>query len=220
MTAEANERRPQRRAGTFTLGITLAAAGLGMLASWFWPGFHPQWLVNGAPVILVLLGIEVLIAAKGGGRVKYDWAGIILCFLITCAALAMYAAAWWLQANPYGSYSVSNCSRLTNETSYQMSFGYFNGFDSHSMELKSGQVLLGESDIQNGWIEAEIRNEDGETVWEQTLLGGQQQIGISRSGLYTIEVFGRQAGGHFSFTAEPPAPEPAVEKSPAALPSE
>lgn len=201
-TVQSADRRPQRRVGTFTLGLTLVAAGTAMLASWFWPGFHPQWLVNGAPVILVLLGVEVLIAARGGGRVRYDWAGMILCFLITCAALAMYAAAWWLEANPYGSYSVSNCSRLADETSYQMSFGYFNGFDSHSMELKSGQVLLGESDIQNGWIETEISNEDGETVWEQTLFGGQQQIEISESGLYTIEVSGRQARGRFSFHAE------------------
>ena len=49
MTAAGSEQRPQRRAGTFTLGVTLVAAGAAMLASWFWPGFQPQWLVNASP---------------------------------------------------------------------------------------------------------------------------------------------------------------------------
>lgn len=202
MTAAGSEQRPQRRVGTFTLGVTLVAAGAAMLASWFWPGFQPQWLVNASPVILILLGIEVLIAAGGGGRVRYDWAGIILCFLITCAALAMYAAAWWFEANPYDFRQADHCSRMENETCYQMDYGYFNGYDSGTLSLKAGQVLLGEAGSDSGWLEVTVCDEDGETIWEQSPFEGRQRIEISRDGLYTVEVFGQRARGYFSFNVE------------------
>ena len=43
MTAS-EETRPQRRVGTFTLGVVLVAAGLGMLASLLWPQVEIGWL--------------------------------------------------------------------------------------------------------------------------------------------------------------------------------
>ena len=39
MTAS-EETRPQRRVGTFTLGVVLVAAGCGMLVSLLWPSFE------------------------------------------------------------------------------------------------------------------------------------------------------------------------------------
>ena len=69
--------RPQRRAGTFTLGVALVVAGLGMMASLFWPALEIGWLLKLSPLILVCLGVEVLLAARGGGRVKYDWLGML-----------------------------------------------------------------------------------------------------------------------------------------------
>ena len=49
---------------------------------------------------LCSLGAEVLLAARGGGRVKYDWVGMVLCCLIVCAALVLFAAAWCLVHDP------------------------------------------------------------------------------------------------------------------------
>ena len=40
--------------------------------------------------------VVVLLAARGGARVKYDWAAMVLCFLLTGGALCLYAAAWML----------------------------------------------------------------------------------------------------------------------------
>lgn len=86
----------QRRVGTLTLGAVLVITGCAMLAALFWPELDLRWLLKGAPLILVSLGVETLLAARSDGRVKYDWVGMILCFLLVCAALCMYAAAWWL----------------------------------------------------------------------------------------------------------------------------
>lgn len=98
----------QRRAGTFTLGVTLVVFGLVALAAMFLP--HPEqiktlalWSLRLSPLILIALGTEVLLAARGGSKVKYDWLGMLLCFLLVCAALCMAAAAWVLLYAPeYG----------------------------------------------------------------------------------------------------------------------
>ena len=88
--------RPCRRVGTFTFGMVLVVSGLAMLVSMFVPQLEFTWLLQLAPLALISLGVETLLAARGGGRVKYDWVGMLLCFLIVCASLVLFAAAWWL----------------------------------------------------------------------------------------------------------------------------
>lgn len=97
---ERNEGAPQRRVGTLTLGVVLVAAGVCMLVSMFFPTLELKWVVQASPVILVSLGVETLLAAKGGGRVKYDWVGMILCFLLVCTAVVLYAVAYTFVWHP------------------------------------------------------------------------------------------------------------------------
>ena len=103
---ETNERtasEKQRRVGTFTLGVVLVTAGILMLVSMFWPQLNWEWALKCSPLILIGLGVETLIAAKGGGKVKYDWVGMVLCFVLVCASLCLYAVAWCLMYGPeYG----------------------------------------------------------------------------------------------------------------------
>ena len=94
---EHHEQPPKpRRVGTLTLGFVLVTAGVLMLVSMFYPKADLTWALKGSPVILIALGAETLWAAKGGGKIQYDWVGMILCFLLVCAALCLCAAAWWL----------------------------------------------------------------------------------------------------------------------------
>lgn len=86
---------PRRRVGTFTLGVVLVLTGCAMLASLFQPEVDLSWTLKGSPLILVSLGVETLLAARTGSRVKYDWLGMVLCFILVGAALVLYAAAWW-----------------------------------------------------------------------------------------------------------------------------
>ena len=88
--------RPCRRVGTFTFGMVLVVSGLAMLVSMFFPQLEFTWLLQLSPLALISLGVETLLAARGGGRVKYDWVGMVLCCLIVCAALVLFAAAWCL----------------------------------------------------------------------------------------------------------------------------
>nr|WP_326213686.1 hypothetical protein [uncultured Oscillibacter sp.] len=193
--------RPQRRVGTFTLGIVLVAAGTGMLGSLLWPQMEIGWLLKASPLILVALGVETLLSARGGGRVKYDWLGMILCFLLVGAAMVFYAAAWAYENGEF--INVRNCSRCADETSFRMDYEFFNGFDSHTLRLEAGDALVGRIDTRNGWLEVEISDEDGNALLEGAPLNGDQRVEVPKTGDYTILVHGRKTSGKFTFARVP-----------------
>ena len=87
---------PARRVGTFTFGLVLVATGLGMLAALFWPQLDLTLLLRLSPLALISLGIEVLLAARDGERLRYDWVGMLLCSLIVLATIAWFSVAWYL----------------------------------------------------------------------------------------------------------------------------
>lgn len=86
---------PGRRVGTFTFGVVLVVTGLAMLAALFFPQLDLRLLLRLSPLVLISLGVEVLLAARGGGRLRYDWVGMFLCFFLVLAAMALFSAAWY-----------------------------------------------------------------------------------------------------------------------------
>lgn len=210
MTAsETTAVRPQRRVGTFTLGVVLVAAGCGMLASLLWPQVEIGWLLKASPLILVALGVETLLSARGGGRVKYDWVGMLLCFLLVGAAMVFYAAAWAYENQEY--FNGYNCSRYADESVYRMRYDYFDGFDSHTLCLEKGDSLEVRVETYSGRLEVEICGEDGENLLEGNALEGAHTVVAPKAGDYTVLVHGRRASGSFSFLAGSGLPEEAVE---------
>ena len=170
--------------------------------------------MKASPLILVALGVETLLSARGGGRVKYDWLGMILCFLLVGAAMVFYTAAWAYENGEF--FNASNCSRYADETSFRMDYEFFNGFDSHTLRLNQGDVLEGRIDTYGGWLEVEISDEDGETVLDGSPLNGDQSLEIPRTGWYTILVHGRRTSGEFAFTRVPAEETPPAETEGAA----
>lgn len=205
----ANEQAARRRVGTFTLGVVLVAAGSAMLVSLFWPRLELGWLLKASPLILVALGVETLLSARGGGKIHYDWLGMLLCFLLVGAGMVFYAAAWAYENGDF--FNAYNCSRYADETSYRMDYDFFNGFDSHTLRLNKGDVLEGRIDTYTGWLEVEVSGEDGETVLEGVPLNGDQSLEITETGDYTILVHGRKASGEFTFDRVPAAGLPEEE---------
>ena len=217
MTAGEAAARPQRRVGTFTLGVVLVAAGCGMLVSLLWPAFELGWLLNASPLILVALGVETLLSARGGGKVRYDWLGMLLCFLLVGAGLVLYAAAWAYEHGTY--FNARDCSRYADETCFLMEYNYFDGFDSHTLPLEAGDALEGRIDTWNGWLEVEISDEDGNALLEGAPLNGDQRVEVPKTGDYTILVHGRRASGGFVFRASGESTEEALPEG-AAVPEE
>lgn len=91
---------PTRRIGTFTLGWVLVAAGIVMILALFCPKKDFRWMLKLSPVILISLGTEVLLGSRKKERLKYDWVAMLLCFVIVCAALVMFALAWLMLYHP------------------------------------------------------------------------------------------------------------------------
>lgn len=92
--------KPCRRCGTVTFGAVMVVSGIAMLVSMFFPTLDSSVLLKLSPLALVSLGIEVLLSARGGGRVRYDWVGMLLSTLIVCTSLVLFAAAWVIVHHP------------------------------------------------------------------------------------------------------------------------
>lgn len=91
---------PVRRVGTFTMGVALIAAGVVLCLSLFFPHFNYAYVCRFAPLLLVLLGVEVLVGASraGSARIRYDVLSMFVCaLLIVCALGATVFAAYCLQ---------------------------------------------------------------------------------------------------------------------------
>lgn len=196
MTA-AETARPQRRVGTFTLGVTLVLGGTCMLASLLWPRLDLSWALRCSPLILVSLGAETLLSTRGGGRVRYDWLGMLLCFVLIGAALAMYGTVWWCLNGdgPWG-----GTSRWAGEDVYEMTYARFGGWDEHAMDLAAGDAL--ELRVRGGGLAVEIEDPQGRTLYAADP-AGDGTIPIPADGRYTIQVAGSQAPGGFSFRRIP-----------------
>lgn len=202
--AIAPEKPRQRRVGTFTLGVTLVAAGGVMLAAMLFP--RPellQWVLKLSPVILILLGIETLLSARGGGKIKYDWAGMLLCFILTGAALCMCAAAWWLSWWPeHGHYYEG--SRTGDESCLVLEYSAFNGTEFQLLELEAGDTVRAEIVSGRGSIDVDlIQDADRESIFaREGLATGTYSIEVPETGSYELWVTGYQAAGSASFVRE------------------
>ena len=85
--APAKDEAPRRRVGSFTLGISLIAAGILFLCYYFVPGFDWQLALKIAPAAgLILLGCEVLYFAARPQRWKYDFLSVLLCIVLMVSA--------------------------------------------------------------------------------------------------------------------------------------
>nr|WP_122012393.1 tetraspanin family protein [Maliibacterium massiliense] len=87
-----------RRVGTLTLGVSLIAVGVLALCALLIPHFDFTAVARYAPVLLILLGVEVLVSALLFRRdtIKYDVASGLICLLlvvVTCSVGAV-SQAW------------------------------------------------------------------------------------------------------------------------------
>ena len=99
---QVQETRPvkERRVGTFTFGAVLVICGVLMLVSMFFPRLDLTLALKLSPLILVSLGVEVLLAGRRAGKLRYDWVGMVLCFVLVTAALVFFGIAWCLVYRP------------------------------------------------------------------------------------------------------------------------
>ena len=94
-----------RKIGVFTLGISLVVFGILFMVRVFAPWFDFVRVLQFWPVVLILLGIEVLVAAllpkkEGEPIAKVDPVAIVLLFVVLILAGALAAAQFALEQLP------------------------------------------------------------------------------------------------------------------------
>lgn len=93
--------RRVRRVGTLTMGVALILTGVAIGVSLIWPSFDLTLIFRLCPLILVVLGCEVLVSsfAKGDVKLKYDFLSMLVCFVLIVASLGVslvpYALRYW-----------------------------------------------------------------------------------------------------------------------------
>jgi len=94
-----------RKIGVLTLGVALVAFGALFLARVFAPWFDYARVLQFWPVVLILLGVEVLVSAllpkkEGEPSFKLDAVSIILLFAVLFLACGLAAAQFALERLP------------------------------------------------------------------------------------------------------------------------
>ncbi|MEA4911778.1 MAG: DUF5668 domain-containing protein [Oscillospiraceae bacterium] len=89
-----------RRVGSFTAGFTLVASGVLFLLNTLSPErFDPASVLRWWPVMLILLGTEILLASFTDPEkvaVKYDFLSVILMLLCLFGSFACAFAQLWM----------------------------------------------------------------------------------------------------------------------------
>ena len=91
--------RPVRRVGTTTMALSLIATGAVMLAKLFFPAINLLVLLRFSPAILVILGVEILLANVfiKNGPLKYDFLSVFLSFILITGSLTAAVGAEFLR---------------------------------------------------------------------------------------------------------------------------
>ena len=94
-----------KKIGVLTLGVSLVVFGVLFLLRAFFPALSYISVLKFWPVVLILLGLEVLIAAllpqkEGAPRTSVDVASVVLLFLTLFIACGLAAAQFALEQLP------------------------------------------------------------------------------------------------------------------------
>ena len=90
-----------RRVGTFTAGLVLIIFGVLFIIRPFLSAINLNIIASLWPIILVLLGVEIIVAyiINNDDKVKYDAAAIILIMTLACFAMGMAGVEFIINHN-------------------------------------------------------------------------------------------------------------------------
>lgn len=88
-----------RRVGTFTTGVVLVILGIIFLLRTFIPNINIAQMISLWPIILIILGCEVIVAyiINKEEKIQYDFAGIILVIILSFFAMGMGGVDFLMQ---------------------------------------------------------------------------------------------------------------------------
>ena len=110
-----------RRVGRVAFALLLIAAGVLLLIQQFVPNFDLLSIVRFAPVLLIVLGVEILIySARSDVKVKFDWLSVLGCgFILVIVGCSSLVPILWNYVNPARDYARNNYMSQLQNQAYQ-----------------------------------------------------------------------------------------------------
>lgn len=110
-----------RRVGRLACALLLIAGGVLLLVQQFVPDFDLLNIVRFAPVLLIVLGVELLVfTAKPDVQVKFDWLSVLGCAFTLCiVGCASMVPLVWRYVNPARDYARNNYATQIQDQAYQ-----------------------------------------------------------------------------------------------------
>lgn len=135
--------RKTRRVGTLTMGLALIATGLLIAVAMFAPALDLTLALRLCPLLLVVLGCEVLFFSlrSKDDKIKYDWLSMFVCFILVVGSLGLaMVPKLLLYYGPDRERTESRLDRELNDNCYNLlaedksvsdcaSYVYFQGFE-------------------------------------------------------------------------------------------
>ena len=137
----------RRRTGTLTLGLALILVGGCILGYCFVPGFDLLAAVKLSPLLLVLMGLEILIGSfLKGDEYRVNFGSVLLCLiLVGCSLCAAALPMFWDYYGPEKEQREARITSELNSTCYD--------------QLKNSGVTYLDSCLANRYTQAEHLNE-------------------------------------------------------------
>ncbi len=110
-----------RRVGTLTMGAALIVTGVLLLVNAVVPDFPLYMAARFSPVILVLVGVEILAASlRGKGeKLRYDFLSMIVCFILISGSLLLGTVPQYVENMARIDETESRLSRELEEDVYE-----------------------------------------------------------------------------------------------------
>lgn len=110
-----------RRVGRVAFALLLIAAGVLLLIQQFVPNFDLLSIVRFAPVLLIVLGVEILIySARSDIKVKFDWLSVLGCgFILVVVGCSSLVPVLWNLYGPSRDYAQNRYQKELQDQFYQ-----------------------------------------------------------------------------------------------------
>lgn len=152
----------RRRTGTLTLGLALILVGGCILGYCFVPGFDLFAAAKLSPLLLVLMGLEILIGSfLKGDEYRVNFGSVLLCLiLVGCSLCVAVIPMFW---DYYGPESEQREARITSELSStcydQLKNSGVTDLDSHLNRYTQAEHLNELTAADNLYVNVDLRGE-------------------------------------------------------------
>lgn len=121
VTSSAPAPKKVRRVGRVAFALLLIAAGILLLVQQFVPHFDLLSIVRFAPVLLIVLGAEILLySARPDVQVKFDWLSLVGCgFILVIVGCSSLVPVVWNLYGPQRDYAQNRYQKALQDQFYQ-----------------------------------------------------------------------------------------------------